>query len=83
MAAKVKPHKGNNDVSNITFEPLLEPESSLMFFLSEPAISTISFFNKGDVDLERSRKWLKERLTLICKVCLLLFVLFFCCCGSS
>lgn len=35
-----------------------------MFFLSEPAISTISFF-QGDVDIEASKLWLKERLTQI------------------
>lgn len=59
---KVNPHDG---ISNITYEPLLDPESSLMVFLSEPAISTISFF-QGDVDITKSREWLKERLTLIC-----------------
>ena len=53
---KVEPLNASNDTANTTFEPLLDPESSLMFFLSEPAISTISFF-KGDVDLEQSRKW--------------------------
>jgi len=37
-----------------------------MFFLSEPAISTISFF-KGDVNLDESKRWLKDRLTTICK----------------
>ena len=59
---KVKPL---NDDANVTYEPLLDPESSLFFFLSEPAISTISFFDRN-VDLERSRAWLKERLGLIC-----------------
>ena len=56
----------NNDTTNITYQPLLDTESSLMFFLSEPAISTISFF-KGDVDLNESKRWLKDRLTTICK----------------
>jgi len=37
-----------------------------MFFLSEPAISTISLF-KGDANLEESKRWLKDRLTTICK----------------
>jgi len=58
----VNPH---SDESNTKYEPLLNPESSVMVFLSEPAISTITFF-KGDIDLEQSKKWLKERLTLIC-----------------
>lgn len=61
--AQVKPH---NDSTNTSYEPLLDTESSLMFFLSEPAISTISFF-KGDLDFDASQKWLKERLVLICK----------------
>ncbi|KAL7546419.1 hypothetical protein ACHAWF_009755 [Thalassiosira exigua] len=61
---KVKPHQ-DDDVGT-TCQPLLETESSLMVFLSKPAISTISFF-KGDVDLEQSKRWLKERLSAICK----------------
>ena len=60
---KVKPL---DDASDTTFEPLLAPESSVMVFLSEPAISTITFFKAGS-DLEKSQKWLRERLSLICK----------------
>ena len=56
----------NNDTTNITYQPLLDTESSVMFFLSEPAISTISYF-KGDVNLDESKRWLKDRLTAICK----------------
>ena len=63
---QVEPQTDNGN-SNTAFEPLLDPESSLMVFLAEPAISTISFFKGRDVDLEQSQKWLKERLTLICK----------------
>ena len=59
--SRVQPHNVN---TTTTYEPLLDTESSLMVFLSEPAISTISFF-QGDVDLEASKLWLKERLTQI------------------
>ena len=55
----------NNDTANVSYLPLLDTESSVMFFLSEPAISTITFF-KGDVNLDESKKWLKDRLTTIC-----------------
>jgi len=48
------------------YQPLMNTESSLMFFLAEPAITTISFF-KGDVDIDKSKAWLKDRLTSIAR----------------
>ena len=60
--AKVKPHDG---ARSATYEPLLDTESSLMFFLAEPAITTVTFF-KG-ADSKASIAWLRERLTDICK----------------
>ena len=50
----------------LDYHPLMDTESSLMFFLAEPAISTISFF-KGEVDVEQSKVWLKQRLSILAK----------------
>ena len=46
------------------YEPLLETESSLMFFLAEPAIATISFFK--NTDHAKSMEWMKRRIALLC-----------------
>ncbi|KAL7511797.1 hypothetical protein ACHAXN_008739 [Cyclotella atomus] len=48
--AKVKPHDGTNKSS--VYQPLLDTESSLMFFLAEPAITTVTFFNVSDEDVD-------------------------------
>lgn len=61
--AKVKPHDDTN-ISYI-YQPLLDTESSLMFFLAEPAITTITFF-KG-ADAKRSSEWFRDRLMDVCK----------------
>jgi hypothetical protein len=53
-----------NDDGNTRFEPLLETESSLMYFLAEPSISTISFFEGADHT--KSIEWMKQRISLIC-----------------
>lgn len=49
----------------VIYEPLLDVESSVMFFLCEPAITTLSFFQKASVDT--SLELLKKRLHLICE----------------
>jgi hypothetical protein len=61
--AKVKPHDATDRSS--VYQPLLDTESSLMVFLAEPAITTITFF-KG-ANSETSSAWLRARLTEICK----------------
>ena len=52
------------DDTNFQYEPLLETESSLMFFLAEPAIASVTFFR--DVDFEKSLNTMKKRISLIC-----------------
>ena len=47
------------------YEPLLDTESSMMVFLGEPSVTTISLFK--DVDHANSVTYLKQRLTLICQ----------------
>eukprot|EP00956_Cyclotella_meneghiniana_P026811 scaffold58905_cov66-Cyclotella_meneghiniana.AAC.2 len=61
--AKIRPHDG---AKSSTYQPLLDTESSLMFFLAEPAITTVTFF-KG-ADAKTSSAWLKDRLAAICNV---------------
>lgn len=63
VMAKIRPHDG---AKSSTYQPLLDTESSLMFFLAEPAITTVTFF-KG-ADAKTSSAWLKDRLTAICNV---------------
>eukprot|EP00970_Alexandrium_tamarense_P006211 scaffold1052_cov198-Alexandrium_tamarense.AAC.29 len=62
--AQVQPQH-DCSTTTTTYQPLLDPESSLMVFLAEPAITTVTFFKNGDV--KQSFDWLKDRLTLICK----------------
>ncbi|GFH46974.1 hypothetical protein CTEN210_03449 [Chaetoceros tenuissimus] len=47
------------------YEPLLDMESSVMFFLCEPAITTLSFYQKASIDI--SLELFKKRLHLICE----------------
>jgi hypothetical protein len=61
--AQVNPLNADSNVT--TYQPLLDPESSLMVFLGEPAITTITFFKNADATLSSS--WLKDRLTQVCK----------------
>ena len=63
--AKVTPLKDDAN-SSVIYQPLLDTESSLMFFLAEPAITTITFFKGADAKL--SSVWLVNRLTEICNV---------------
>ena len=60
MTVKVTPGDATH-----SFEPLLDTESSVMYFLCEPGITTISFF-KGACHSESS-KLLKERIKLVCQ----------------
>lgn len=60
MTIKVTPGETTHD-----FEALLETESSVMYFLCEPGISTISFF-KGACHEESLNK-IRERIKLICQ----------------
>lgn len=53
-----------DDTSKYQYEPLLETESSLMFFLSEPSIVTTTFFNGAD--FIKSLDMVKKRISLIC-----------------
>eukprot|EP00956_Cyclotella_meneghiniana_P024031 scaffold47924_cov41-Cyclotella_meneghiniana.AAC.1 len=59
-----RPHDDGAE-STSTYQPLLDTESSLVHFLAEPAITTVTFF-KGAVDAKSSSAWLKDRLTAIC-----------------
>ena len=63
VMAQVNPLNADSNVT--TYQPLLDPESSLMVFLGEPAITTITFFKNADATLSSS--WLKDRLTQVCK----------------
>ncbi len=53
-----------DDSSKYDYEPLLETESSLMFFLGEPSIITTTFF-KG-ADFTKSLEMVKNRISQIC-----------------
>mmetsp|Transcript_4717 Transcript_4717/g.5661 ORF Transcript_4717/g.5661 Transcript_4717/m.5661 type:complete len:437 (+) Transcript_4717:67-1377(+) len=46
------------------YEPLLDTESSVIFFLAEPSVATISFFESANH--KKSFEWMRERIFLIC-----------------
>jgi hypothetical protein len=52
------------DKSAYHYEPLLETESSVMYFLAEPSITTTTFFKS--VDYPKSLEMISKRITLIC-----------------
>jgi hypothetical protein len=52
--------------SNITFEPLMDTESSVMNHMGTPAVTSISFFTGEDVHFENSLEHLKDRIASIC-----------------